>query len=59
MGNSKKRKALEMMRLQLDKNHHDVGMSSSDKVFSQDVMKRKRVANVGSVVTKYNITLTD
>ena len=56
-GNYKKRKAIEMMKLQL-MNKRPKGLSN-DKVFSSEKMKESRVDNVGSVVTKYNIDLTD
>ena len=47
-----------MMRLQLESQKaSDYG--PNDVVFSPKVVKKKQAVTIGSVVTKYNITLTD
>ena len=58
-GNRRKRKALELMRLQLENRVVSDDLITSDKVFSINEIKRRKMVNIGSVVTKYNITFTD
>jgi len=58
-GNRRKRKALELMRLQLGNRAASDDLITSDKVFSINEMKRRKMVNIGSVVTKYNINFTD
>ena len=58
-GNRRKRKALELMRLQLGNRAASDDLITSNKVFSINEMKRRKMVNIGSVVTKYNINFTD
>ena len=58
-GNRRKRKALELMRLQLGNRAASDDLITSDKVFSINEIKRRKMVNIGSVVTKYNINFTD
>jgi hypothetical protein len=58
-GNRRKRKALELMRLQLENRASNDDLITSDRVFSIDEIKKRKMVNIGSVVTKYNINFTD
>ena len=58
-GNRRKRKALELMRLQLENRSANNDQITSDRVFSINEIKRRKMMNIGSVVTKYNINFTD
>ena len=58
-GSSKKRKALERMRLQLENRPCNSSDEPDDKVFSMEEIKKRKMVNIGSVVTKYNIDLTN
>ncbi len=58
-GSRKKRKALERMRLQLENRSCTSIDEPDDKVFSKEEIKKRRIVNIGSVVTKYNINFTN
>lgn len=58
-GSRKKRKALERMRLQLENRPCTAIDEPGDKVFSMEEIKKRKIVNIGSVVTKYNINFTN